>query len=133
MSDSIAKEKIEKVLGDINGLKEQNVILQATTHSCSYNALINCEEVWDDLPENIYVLIRKALIFTLPNNTNLLRLKKVDSTPCTLCKTNNQTQLHILNNYPVTVRSIRYTLRHNSILYTICHCLSEFENSGFKL
>ena len=41
LSDRIANENTEKILGDINGLKEQNVILQAITQSCSCNALIN--------------------------------------------------------------------------------------------
>ena len=127
------KENIEKILGDIHRLKEENVILQAITKSRSCNALINWQKVCDDFPKNIYVFIRKVLIFTLPNNTNLLRWKKVDSALCTLCRTNNQTQLHILNNCPATVRSGPYTWRHNSIFYTMCHYLPEFENAKFKL
>ena len=71
-------------------------------------------------------------MFTLLNNTNLLRWEKVDSALYSLCKTNNQTQIHILNNCPAAVRSGRYSWLHNSILYT-CHYLSEFENAGFKL
>ena len=90
-------------------------------------------KICNDLPENIYVFIRKIFIFTLPNNTNLLRCKKVDTTLCTLCKTNNQMQLHMLNNCPAAVRSRQYTQSHNSILYTMCHYLPEFENSRFKL
>ena len=31
LGDRIAKENIEKILGDINGLKEQNIILKAVT------------------------------------------------------------------------------------------------------
>ena len=91
------KEKIENIIDDVNGLKEQKLILQAIAQSCFCNALINWQKVCYDLPENIYVFIRKALILTLPNNTNLLRWKKVDSALCTLCKMNNQLQLHILN------------------------------------
>ena len=98
LSDRIAKKNIEKILGNINGLKEQKVILQEITQSCSCNALINKRKVCKDLPENIYVFIRKTLMFTLPNNTNLLRWEEVDSALCTLCKTNNKTQLHMLNN-----------------------------------
>ena len=66
LSHRIEKENIEKFIGDINGLKEQNVILQAITQSRSCNTLINWQKVCDDLPENIYVFIRKALIFKLP-------------------------------------------------------------------
>lgn len=59
---------------------------------------------------------------------------KVESTICALCKTNNQTLTHMLiNNCPTAVRSGWYTRRHNSILYTMCHYLPEFENDGFKL
>ena len=128
-----AKESIDKILGDINGLKEQNIILQAITQSCSCNALLNWQKVCDDLPENIYVFIQKELIVTLTNNTNLRRWKKVDFPLCTLSKTNNQTQLHTLNNCPAVVRLGRYTWRHNSILYTMCHYLLEFGNAAFKL
>ena len=42
-------------------------------------------------------------------------------------------QLHMLSNCLAALRSGRYTWRHNSILYTMCHYLSEFENVGFKL
>ena len=66
----------------------------------------------------------------MPNNINLLRWKKVDPALCTLCKTNNQTQLHELNNCPAAVKSGRYTWRHNSISYIKCHYLSEFENAN---
>ena len=85
------------------------------------------------MPDNICIFIQKALILTLPNNTYLWGWKKVDSALCTLCKTNSQTHLHMLNNCPATVRSSRCTLRHNSILYMTCHYLSEFENAGVKL
>ena len=97
--------------------------------------MINWQKVCDDLPKNIYVFIRKALIFILPNNTNLLRWKKVDSALCTLCKANNQTQLRMLNNCPATIRSGRHTWGHNSILYTMQHYLSAFEmpDSNFML
>ena len=60
-------------------------------------------------------------------------MEKIDSALCTLCKTNNQTQLHMPNNCAAVVRSGRYTWCYNSILYTMCHYLSEFENIGFKI
>ena len=133
MSDSIVKQNIEKILGDITESKEQSVLLQVIIQLCSCNALINWQKVCNNLPENIYIFLQKALISTSPINNNLLRWKKVDSTPCTLCKTNNQTQTHMLNNCPAAVRSGRYKWHCNSILYRICHYLSEFEKTGFKL
>ena len=59
-------------------------------------------------------------------------MKKVDSALCTLCKTNNTTQLHMLNNCPAAIRSGSFTWLRNSILYVMCHYLSDFENAGFK-
>ena len=77
LSDRIAKENIEKILGDINGLNEQNVILQAITQSCSCNALINWQKVYDDFPENIPRIHSESTYIHKPNNTNLLRWKKL--------------------------------------------------------
>ena len=85
--------------------------------------------------------IRKAFIFILPNNTNLLRWKKVDSALCTLCKTNNSNAIIYAKQLSSSVRSGRYTFhnsemwhtRHNSILYMMCHYLPEFENAGIIL
>ena len=51
----------------------------------------------------------------------------------TLYKTNNRPQLHYAKQCPATMRSPQYTWHNNSILYTRCHYLSEFENAGFKL
>ena len=50
-----------------------------------------------------------------------------------LCNLNKETQLHILNDCPEAVRNGRYTWRHDSILFKICHYLTELENIGFKL
>ena len=59
LSDRIVKQNIKKILGDINGLKEQKVILQAITQSCSCNTLINGQMVCDYLPENIDKILEK--------------------------------------------------------------------------
>ena len=39
----------------------------------------------------------------------------------------------MLNNCSVALQSGRYTWRHNSIMYTICHFLKALENLGFEL
>ena len=39
----------------------------------------------------------------------------------------------MLNKCPEAVRNGRYTWRHDSILFTICHYLNVLENIGFKL
>ena len=59
LSDRIVEQDIKKILGDINGLKEQKVILQAITQSCSCNTLINGQMVCDYLPENIDKILEK--------------------------------------------------------------------------
>ena len=58
--------------------------------------------------------------------------KSVDSARG-LCKTNRQTQLHILNNCQSSVINGRYTWRHNSLLYTICHYLNQLVDKGYVL
>ena len=55
------------------------------------------------------------------------------SVDCGVCNTNKQTQLHMLSNCPETVRSSRYTWRHDSVLLAICHYLTALENIGFEL
>ena len=68
------------------------------------------------------------MIIELAYKTNLFRWKKVLSR-----NTNKKTQLLMLNNCPKAVRNGRYTWRHNSVLFTICHYLTALENMGFKL
>ena len=49
-----------------------------------------------------------------------------------LCNANKQTQ-HVLNNCNEAVRNGRYTWRHVSILFTICHYLTALESIGLEL
>ena len=46
-------------------------------------------------------------MFTLTNNTSLKRWKKIDSALCIPCKTNNQMQIHMLNNSSAALGSSR--------------------------
>ena len=39
----------------------------------------------------------------------------------------------MLNNFPTAVQSGRYTWRHDSILFTICHYLSMLERRGYTI
>ena len=70
-------------------------------------------KIYDHVPKNLYVFTRKAIVFSLANGTNLGRWKKVASNQCGLCKSNKQTQIHMLNNCPTAVQSGRYTWRHD--------------------
>ena len=85
------------------------------------------------MPKNIYVFIRKALIFSLPNNTNLKRCGKVESDSCGVCGTQRQTQLHMLAICSVAATEGRYTWRHDSILFTLLQFLSQLSLYGFEL
>ena len=100
----------------LSKLTEQNTIMQHIK-SVSTKRIIEC---WNEqiklLPENIYNFARKALVFSLPNNTNLVRWKKSVLEKCPLCP-NRQTQLHVLNNCSKAVEEGRYW-RHDSVLTT---------------
>ena len=101
------------------------------SQQCSVNAFNQWQRVCENLPQNLFVFVRKAIILQLANNTNLLRWKKVPSNICALCNSNKQTQLHMFSNCPIALN--RYTWRHDSILFTICHYLKLLENIGFSL
>ena len=124
--------KIRSILDDLTGLKEQNTIIRTISELCTANSLIKWQKICDQLPENIFKFIRKALIFNLPVNSNLQKWKRIRSNECNLCK-NKQTQLHVLNNCPAAVNDGRYTWRHNSILYTICYYLNDLVDKGHLL
>ena len=123
---------VNKILCDLKELKEQNVIIQTISESCSANSLIKWQKICETLPQNIFTFVRKALIFNLPINGNLQRWKRITNSKCNLCQ-NKQTQLHVLNNCPTAVNSGRYTWRHNSLLFTICYYLNNLLNLGYQV
>ena len=123
---------VNKILCDLKELKEQNVIIQTISESCSANSLIKWQKICETLPQNIFTFVRKALIFILLVNVNLQRWKRITTSKCNLCQ-NKQTQLHVLNNCPAAVNSGRYTWRHNSLLYTICYYLNNLLNFGYQV
>ena len=123
--DGLKNETIEQISRSLGQLKEQNIILKMIQQHCLSSSIVEWQRVVDKLPENLFVFIRKALIFCLPNNSNLARWKKSVDSACGLCKTNTQTQLHILNNCQSSVISGRYTWRHNSVLTTLCNYLTQ--------
>ena len=112
-------------------MQEQNSIISSITQQCTAHSLIAWQRVCESLPENIFVFIRKALIFSLCTNTNLVRWKKVISPSCNICNAVKQTQLHIFNNCSKAISDGRYKWRHDSILKTMCHYLSQL--IGFDL
>ena len=85
-----------KIITSMTKLKEQNTLLSSLQQNVmkttirNWNLLINC------LPSNIFIFCRKALIFSLNNNSNLARWKIRNSPNCDLCG-KTQTQIYALN------------------------------------
>ena len=107
------------VLKHITTLKEQGTIMQIMRRVSSTKTISLSNKITVSMPKNIYVFIRKALIFSLRNNSNLKRWGKVESDSCGVCGTQRQTQLHMLANCSVAATEGRYTWRHDSILFTL--------------
>ena len=107
--NNLTMATIKTILKDLSSLKEQNAIMNAVAEHCSSNFITLWQKVCDHLPKNLYVFTRKAIAFSLANSTNLARWKKVASNQCGLCKSNKQTQIHMLNNCPTAVQTGRYT------------------------
>lgn len=125
-------ETTQKIIRDMDGLKEQNTILKTIRDVTTGNLISMWHRVTENMPSNIFKFSRKALIFSLPINTNLKRWKKVDSDLCPLCNA-KQTQLHVLNNCKIAVNEGRYTWRHDSILFTILHYVNQLNEFGFEV
>ena len=102
-------------------LKEQNCIIKHITTNCSSKIINMWQSLLKRLPGNIFAFSRKALIFCLPNKSNLYRWKLVENNECSFCK-KAETQLHILQNCVQYL--IRYTWRHDSVLWTLCKKIS---------
>ena len=102
-------------------LKEQNVIIKHIVSTCPAKVITMWQSLIERLPNNIICFVRKALIFCLPNKSNLFRWKILESNECNMCK-QAETQLHIFSNCSQYLN--RYTWRHDSILNTILNKIS---------
>ena len=98
--DRLDKEIIEGK--DFSNLKEQNVIINNLQKLCDVATIICWQKSCERLPKNIFIFAKKALVFRLPNNSNLKRWGRSPSDQCNLCQ-QKQTQLHVPNNCPVSV------------------------------
>ena len=76
------------------------------------------QKLMERLPNNIFCFVRKALIFCLPNKSNLFRWKLVDSNECSMCK-KGETMLHVFSNCPKYLD--RYKWRHDFILKLVAN------------
>ena len=116
--DRLNKEIIEG--GIVNNLQKL----------CDVTTII-CWQKWCEmLPKNIFIFAKTAFVFSLPNSSNLKRWGKSPSDQCSLCQ-QKQIQLYVLNNCPVSPNSDRYLWRHNSLMNTLRHCLSQV--NGFDI
>ena len=128
--DRLNKEIIEGIVKDFSNLKEQNVIINNLQKLCDVRTIISWQKLCERLPKNILIFAKNALVFSLPNNSNLKRWGKSSSDKCNLCP-QKQTQPDLINNCPVSANSDRYLLRHNSILNTQHHYVSQVD--GFDM
>ena len=70
---------MNKTLDGIKELKEQNTITDSISQQCSCS-MNQWQKVYEGLPQNIFIFVRKPIILQLANNKNLFRWKKVFST-----------------------------------------------------
>ena len=102
-------------------LKEQNVIIKHIVSVCPAKVIAMWQGLVGILPNNIVCFIRKALLFCLPNKSNLFRWKITENNKCIMCQ-QPETQLHILSNCCKYLD--RYKWRHDSILKTLLNKIS---------
>ena len=82
---TLGNEIQNEIITSMTKLKEQNTLLSSLQQNVTkttirnWNVLINC------LPSNIFNFCRKALIFSLNNNSNLAQWKIPNSPNCDLC------------------------------------------------
>ena len=72
----LVSKTVNKILDGIKGLKEQNTITDFISQQCSCS-INQRQKVYEGLPQNIFIFVRKAIILQLANNRNLFRWKKV--------------------------------------------------------
>ena len=103
------------------GLREQNVIIKHILFKCQSKIITTWQKLMGRLPNNIFCFVRKALIFCLPNKTNLFKWKITIVDECCWCK-QRETMLHVFSNCSKNLN--RYKWRHDSILMLIANKLS---------
>ena len=128
----LRNETANKIVRDLDGLKEQSVIMKELKVLCTGNVISLWHSISQEMTENIYRFARQALIFSLPVRNNLKRWKKVNSDACPLCD-GKQTQLHVLNHCVKSLNDGRYTWRHDSILYTIMYYVKQLSQKGYEI
>ena len=112
------------------GLKEQNAIIKHIVSVCTPKLINMWQVMIGRLPNNIVCFVRKGLIFSLPNRSNLFKWKITQDNKCSMCQ-QTETQLHVLSNCSKYLD--RYKWRHDSILKTILNKLSRSPREGVEI
>ena len=133
VSKAQEKKRQISVWNQFMGLKEQSLLIKEILDICQPKAILQWQKVTQHLPSNIFSFCRRYFIVSLPTDSNLSRWKKISNETCTLCENVKQTQWHVISWCPKALEDGRYTWRHNSVLYTLCHHLSVAVNSDDKL
>ena len=125
------KREIDEKWNNLMKSNEQNIIIDHILSVCCSKVIAMWQSLIQRLPDNIFSFVRKALIFSLPNKSNLFRWKLVDSSSCSMCNQGAETQLHIFSNCCKYLD--RYLWRHNSVLHTIVNKLSRATCDNVKV
>ena len=80
------KEIIEGIVKDFSNLKEQNAIINSLHKLCDVATIICWQVCANGYQRTFSPLQKKALVFSLPNKSNLKRRRKSQSDKCNLCK-----------------------------------------------
>ena len=122
ITDQVFEKRLKKeTWNNFMEIKEENVIIKHIVSTCPAKVISMWQSLIQRLPSNIICFVRKAIIFCLPNKSNLFRWKITDNNKCSMCH-QLETQLHIFSNCSKYLD--RYTWRHDSILNTILKKIS---------
>ena len=117
-SSEYERRKNEEIWANFLNLSEENVIIKHILEVSRAKYIKLWQKMIDKLPKNIYTFCRRAIVFSLANNSNLFRWKRRANPDCDLCG-KKQTQHHVMSFCKTALNQARYTWRHNSVLKTI--------------
>ena len=104
----------EQILHSLRSLERQGQMSRCTD--------LKCAPIWakvvGSLSDEEMKFALNAAVDILPHNANLYLWKKRRDSLCPLCN-NNQSLLHILNNYSAAINLRRYNKRHDTVLQEI--------------
>ena len=75
-SSEYERRKNQEIWANFLNLSEENVIIKHTLEVSRAKYIKLWQKMIDKLPKNIYTFCRRAIVFSLANNSNLFRWKK---------------------------------------------------------